>query len=76
MSRGVVDPYELEQAVIEPPRGAAVPDQAAEPFPVELPSSRNGLGAEPSGMAMHLEEDIPLAGIASSQLVMLIITAC
>lgn len=76
MSRGVVDPYEFEQAVIEPPRGTAVPDQAAESFPIELPSSRNGLGAGPSSMEIHLEEDIPLAGVASSQVVILMFTAC
>ena len=64
MSRGVVDPYEVEQAVIEPPRRAAVPDQAAGPLPVELPSSRTGLGAEPSGMEVHLEEDDARAGTA------------
>ncbi len=66
MSRGVVDPYEVEQAVIEPPRRAAAPDQAASPLPVELPSSRSGLGAEPCGMEVHLEEDGFLAGITIS----------
>ncbi len=65
MSRGVVDPYEVEQAVIEPPRRAAAPDQAALPLPVELPSSRSGLGAQPSCMETHLEEDVSLSGIAS-----------
>lgn len=62
MSRGVVDPYEFEQAVIEPPRRAAPPDQAALPLFVELPSSRSGLGAQPSCMEVHLEENVSLAG--------------
>ena len=63
MSRGVVDPYELEQAVIEPPRRGPSPDQAAEPIQVELPGSRlglgarAGLGAEISSTAMIFEEE-------------------
>ena len=63
MSRGIVDPYEVEQAVIEPPRRAAVPDQAALSLPVELPCSRSGLGAQPNGMEVHLEEDVSLSGM-------------
>ena len=66
MSRGVVDPYEIEQAVIEPPRRAAAPDQATDALLVELPSSRTGLGAEPSGMEIHLEQDNSHAGRFSS----------
>ncbi|CAL5219874.1 g1794 [Coccomyxa viridis] len=62
MSRGVVDPYEVEQAIIEPPRCAPAPDQAALPLPVELPSSRSGLGAQPSSIKVHLEEEVSLAG--------------
>ncbi len=62
MSRGVVDPYEVEQAIIEPPRRAPAPDQAALPLPVELPSSRSGLGAQPSSIKVHLEEEVSLAG--------------
>ena len=62
MSRGVVDPYEVERAVIEPPRSSLLSDQAAEPSGVEVPSSRSGLGAESSSTAMHTEEGTPPAG--------------
>jgi hypothetical protein len=61
MSRGIVDPYEVERAVIEPPRSSLLSDQAAEPSVVEVPSSRSGLGAECS-TAMHTEEGTPPAG--------------
>ena len=61
MSRGVVDPYEVEHAVIEPPRSSLLSDQAAEPSVVEVPSSRSGLGPGCS-TAMHTEESTPPAG--------------
>ncbi len=63
MSSGVVDPYEVEQAVIEPPRQAAAADQPSlHPSIADLPSTRAGLGAEPSSIAMDLEEGLIPAG--------------
>ena len=63
LSSGVVDPYEVEQAVIEPPRQPAVADQAPlHPCRADLPGSRAGLGAEPSSVAMHLEEGLRPGG--------------
>ena len=62
-SSGVVDPYEVEQAVIEPPRQPAVADQPSlRPSIADLPSTRAGLGAEPSSIAIHLEEGLRSAG--------------
>ena len=67
MSRGVVDPYEVERAVIEPPRSSLLSDLAAEPSGLEVPSSRSGLGAESSSTAMHTEEGTPPAGADSER---------
>ena len=63
MSSGVVDPYEVDKAVIEPPRQPAVADQPSlRPSMTDLPSTQAGLGAEPSSIAMHLEEGLKSAG--------------
>ena len=59
----MVDPYEVEQAVIEPPRQPAVAEEPSLRHSMtDLPTLRAGLGAEPSSLAMDLEEGLRPAG--------------